>query len=157
MDTFLYNIEICGPSGCGKSAFMRKHCDGRWFKEPQHVPNAEIVFKTNRGVFVLNIQEGVMPDADARIVMFVSPFIKYLKEVEYYLDNCDTPKVICLNMCDKKANVYYYNMDLISLSCLNERYNCHVYQTSSKSSFNFEKPFLYLLKILSGHDDLIFT
>ena len=36
-------------------------------------------------------------------------------------------------------------------------HNCQYYDISAKSNFNYEKPFLYLARQLTGKDDLEFS
>lgn len=147
-----FTIDICGTPGCGKSSLMRRHLDGEFGSES--LKSCTLVFHTNKGVYYLNCNEGISDNPDGRIIMFnlCSDFDKEVKTMESVLCRNDKPSILCGNMIDRKDA---RNPD--SLKQIMTDYSVsYYYAISAKSFYNYEKPFLSLLKEITNQPDLNF-
>lgn len=154
-----FTIAIVGDSAVGKTTFLDRHQSGRYTK--QHNPTTFIArrnlgFYTTKGFVNLNMIEipattpfsylaRVFRDegVDAVIVMFdLTQKITY-KNALQYLKVCKAnfPVVFVGNKC-KQEKVVKTKTVLRSIG------NTKYYHVSSRSCYNFEKPFLYLIQTL---------
>lgn len=157
-----YVIAIIGADQSGKSTWVNRFTTGQFKSEWKHdkiQPVSKIPFKTNHGLFELICIEYLttdqIPDVDGIVLMFnvthshnnLDLLCTWRKNTEH---NCPTVLVgTAVDHPDRNIMPKYINnkSDIQDL-----RY----YDISSKSYYNYDKPFLYLLRQMSGHDDLIF-
>jgi len=96
------------------------------------------------------LRDGYYYGADGAIVMFDLRKIK--NNVNKWLTNIilDAPVAIVANKCDMcgKPDVSHISIN---------RQNCKLCIISTKTSFRYETPFLYLAQKLMNHDDLEFV
>ncbi|XP_049851581.1 GTP-binding nuclear protein Ran-like [Schistocerca gregaria] len=163
-----YKVLLVGDGGTGKTTFVRRHLSGNF--ERKYIPtigvNVEpILWHTTRGPVLLNIwdtagqekfgylREGYYINGNAAIIMFdVTSRTTYKNVPNWHRDInrvCanDIPIVLCGNKVDvKDRDVVPKNINY------HRKKNLTYFEISVKSNYNYEKPFIYLLRRLS-HDD----
>lgn len=172
MSILPYKILIVGDGGVGKTTYIKRFHEGKF--EQKYVPTmgvevTPIPVRTNRGNRILNIWDcagqekfggmgwGYYPGAHAAIIMFdVTSRLSYKAVKHWYKDiqkKCPgIPVVICGNKADckdrkvKPKDITYP-----------QEHNLQFYLISAKSNYNFEKPFLYLLRQLEDDEELRFV
>lgn len=156
-----YKIDICGPKGCGKSSFMLRHCTGDFLKECQNVSRVSLTFKSNEGdSYDLLVREHSHNDSDAMIIMFdICNFNDAIsKTIEKLFSQNDKPKILCATKRDlinfhikfKTHQQYVYN----TLEDIIKKNNSKFYIISSKTCYDYEKPFTFLLRQLTCNQEL---
>lgn len=165
-----FKIVVIGDAGVGKSTFINRHRTGEFTKSYIPTMGVEVTpipFYTNKGHVICNmwdcagqerfsgIKEGYYVGAQAAIIVFdLTSKITY-KDLIYHHQNlrhsCPTiPIVICGNKIDCKET--FPAEDIL----FPRKRNLQYYDISAKSNYNFEKPFLYLLRKLMGDEQLVF-
>ena len=161
-----------GDGGVGKTTFVKRHVTGEFDK--RYVPTIGVEvraldFETNYGRWILNcwdtagqekfggLREGYYIGGEAAIIMFdVTQRITYRNVPTWYRDLtrvCENiPIVLCGNKVDckeravKPKDIFFHRKRSIQY-----------YDISAKSNFNYEKPFLYLIRKLVGQADVAFV
>jgi len=167
MESKTFQIMLLGDAGVGKTTFLTRHKTGVFVKKYEPTVDTNIVpltFQTSKGKVTLNIWEVPgqdrfsdylqdMQNADACIVMFAVDSKLSYKNTEIWLDICKgLPTVLCGNKVDiQERQVHPKEIGIVSGGLP------QYYDVSAKSNYNFEKPFLYLLRQLFGDDGLVFT
>ncbi|KAJ6236325.1 gtp-binding nuclear protein ran [Anaeramoeba flamelloides] len=169
---YVFKIVIVGDGAVGKTTYVNRHLTGEFRKEYLATVGAEVhplVFYTNFGPVLLNIwdtagqevfgglRDGYYIGAHAAIVMFdVSSRETYKNVPVWYRDIvrvADTiPMVLVGNKCDIKDRKVRAKQ-----ITFHRRKNIPYYEISAKSNYNFEKPFLSLVRKLTGKPSLNFT
>lgn len=173
MDTF--KIISVGDSGVGKTTLLRCHLYGEFKKQYDATLGVEVhplTFHTNYGPIKFNIWDcagqekfggrldGYYTGAHGVIVMFDLTNRLSYKDVNNWIKSIDNklgysiPTVICGNKVDiedQKVSQEEISKDLTAMGPF------VYYNTSAKSNHNYEKPFLYLARQLTGHKDLNFV
>ncbi len=162
-----FKIVFLGDDEVGKTTFMNRHLTGIFTKEYTPTLGVEvnyIEFNTNYGMLRFNtwdtaenptLSSFYYVGADAAILFFDLTRKSTYKSLEKWNEKFKKavgpkPIVVCGNKCDlpnnKQARTITFHI----------KNNCKYYSISSQSNYNFEKPFLYLARVLTGHDDLVF-
>jgi GTP-binding nuclear protein Ran len=160
-------IIIVGDGGVGKTAFITRHRTGEFVKNYVATMGVEVSplsFHTSKGLVTLNIcdcagqekfsglQDGYIDRAEAAIIMFdVTSNISYKNVGDWYKKvdaKCPgIPIVLCGSKVDVKdrkvrpKDIRFHRIKKIQY-----------YDVSSKSNYNFEKPFLHIVRKLWGDD-----
>ena len=157
--TMSYSITIRGPSGCGKSAYMRRHATGQFTDQPYHLTSANLVFPTNYGpisIHCIEYTEGAGAEhADAKNAnaeIHMVDLTNHNLIIPHLVDE-GVPMVLCGNKVDK---IHIIPADVMYSKIHENNTNIMYYPISAKSNYNFEKPFLYLLRQLTGKQNLQF-
>lgn len=166
-----YKLVFVGDGGVGKTCFINRHRTGQFERRYIATLGVEIhplQFQTNIGSVTFNCWDLAGQEkfgsaknmyvfkADAAIIMFdVTSRISYKNVGAWYKfiqDNCgNIPIVLVGNKVDikdrkvKPKNILFHR-----------NINMHYYDISAKSNYNFEKPFLKLLKQLTNNNDCKF-
>jgi len=163
---------LVGDGGIGKTTLVRRHVTGEFLSK--YIPTLgvevmKLTFETNVGTVIFNVwdtagqekfgglRDGYYVHSDGAIVMFdVTSRITYTNVPRWFADlerSCGKlPVVLVGNKVDVKERalrahqITYHRTRGITY-----------YDVSAKSSFNFEKPFLYLARQLTGQPDLKFV
>lgn len=171
-----YKVILVGDVGVGKTSYLERFRSGHFLKQyiaTYGVEEYPLVFSTNYGLVRFTVVDvsgqekfgGVsdldrhFSDADAAIIMFdVNSRLSYKNLgcwngiIDEKLDSKSIPRVVCGNkveLGDRKVKVRSITWP--------RRKGYHYCEISTKSMHNFEKPFLYLVRQLSKHEDLIFA
>ena len=171
-----YKVLLVGKGGVGKTAFIERRLSGEFIAE--YKPNLGttitfLSFNTNYGPITLNIwdcagQTGLPDeyydiDGDGAIVMFDVTSSSSFQQIPYWLDKVrkflpEVPLVLCGNKVDlKDREVFASQIKTFTNSPEQDGNITYYYDISAKSNYQFDKPFLMLLRKMSEHDDLIFT
>mmetsp|Transcript_8369 Transcript_8369/g.9734 ORF Transcript_8369/g.9734 Transcript_8369/m.9734 type:complete len:225 (+) Transcript_8369:126-800(+) len=164
-----FKLVLCGDGGTGKTTFVTRHMTGHFEKayEPtMGVSVSALDFNTSFGPFRFwcwdtagqekfgGLRDGYYISAACAIIMFdVTARITYKNVPNWHRDLYrvvqDIPMVLCGNKVDAKTRAVKPKQVVF-----HRKKNLQYYEISAKSNYNFEKPFLYLARKLTGHDDL---
>lgn len=168
-----FKVVLVGDGGVGKTTYINRFKTGEF--EKKYVPTVGVevkplVFHTNQGKFTLNIwdtagvekygglRDGYYIGADACIFMFDitsrSSFVnifEWVKQVRRV--NQNLPSLLVGNKSDLSDRKVRYE----ELFKVKEYLHMLYYDVSALSNYNFEKPFLALLRVLSGNPSLQFV
>jgi len=158
-----FKLVLVGDGGVGKTTFVKRHLTGEFEKKyiaTQGVEVSSLVFFTNYGPIKFNIwdtagqeklgglREGYYIGADCAIIMFdVTSRITYKNVPKWYKDLtriCENvPMVLVGNKVDAKDRKVKARQ-----ITFHRKRNLQYYDVSAKSNYQFEKPFLFLMKRL---------
>lgn len=172
-----YKVVLVGSGGVGKTTFVERHTVGSFRKQYQATPVVEVkslTFSTNHGLLKFYIWDIAGQSkytdhsvyytaADGAIVMFSTDSRPSYREVPVWFQDVrktcgNIPTVICGNKIDLpnpvvKPETITVHRRLAEMSSNPVMY----YSISAKSNHNYEKPFLWLARQLTGYDDLRFV
>lgn len=167
-----FKIVVVGEGGVGKTTFIKRHRTGEFEKKYITTMGVEVnplSFNTSLGQVVFNTWDcawqdkfsglgtGYYKGAHAAIIMFdVTSRISY-KSVPFWYNSVrtvcpDIPIVLCGNKVDCKDRVVKP-----SEIQFHRKNQIQYYDISSKSNYNFEKPFLYIARKLTDCSSLEFV
>lgn len=165
MNTF--KITLLGDGGVGKTTLVKRHLTGEFEKKYVATLGVEVHplrFNTNYGTKVLNIwdcagqekfgglRDGYYIHSKGLIVMFEltsrTSFEHVEKWINLYKKVAGGPIVLCGTKCDLENKEVTNEM----ITTFINKYGIVYYEISSKSNYNFDKPFLELLKSLCSRD-----
>eukprot|EP00746_Dinoflagellata_sp_MGD_P160299 gnl/MRDRNA2_/MRDRNA2_86968_c0_seq1.p1 gnl/MRDRNA2_/MRDRNA2_86968_c0~~gnl/MRDRNA2_/MRDRNA2_86968_c0_seq1.p1 ORF type:complete len:220 (+),score=13.24 gnl/MRDRNA2_/MRDRNA2_86968_c0_seq1:22-660(+) len=167
-----FKLVLIGDGGTGKTTFVKRHLTGEFEKKYEPTIGVEVHpldFMTSRGQIRFHcwdtagqekfggLRDGYYIHGQCAIIMFdVTSRITYKNVPTWYRDLirvCDgIPIVLCGNKVDVK-NRQIKPRQVTFHRKKNLQYN----EISAKSNYNFEKPFLYLARKLTGDDKLVFV
>jgi len=167
-----FKLILVGDGGVGKTTFVKRHRTGEFEKKYVATMGVEVnplPFYTNLGQVVFNcwdtagqekfggLRDGYYIGGQAAIIMFdVTARVTYKsvpiwhKDLQRVCENI--PIVLCGNKVDckdrkvKPKDITYHR-----------KKNLQYYDISAKSNYNFEKPFLYLIRKLAGNPECQFV
>lgn len=165
MDSAKIKVVIVGDARVGKTTFVNRHRTGD-FKEKyvatMGVEVSHLTFMTTNGQAILDIWDCSGNDKigsceyhtgfQAAIIMFdVTSKISYAN-VSIWYDKLvsklpNIPIVLCGNKCDVKERTVRPK-DI----SFHRQKGLQYYDISAKSNYNFEKPFIYILRKICGSD-----
>lgn len=147
-----FSCIIVGNKQTGKSTFLRRWLDGNYVSN--YTPTTELiqydlVFHTTRGKVTLKIQDGGYCKAPDCALIFqdltskdnnIPVYVNWLKA-----NFGKIPTIVCGNKCDiigtqKPGKLYADSAKEAGLL---------YFSISAKSNYNFEKPFIYLIRLLT--------
>jgi GTP-binding nuclear protein Ran len=173
----VFKVVLKGNGGVGKTTFLKRHLTGEF--ERKYVATlgevSTLEFATSRGLIRLavwdtrrllnpNLQH-CCHDADAALIMFdVTSRITYkntpglVRELRRVTG--DKPIVLCGNKvditetggasgCRRKVQAKHITV--------HRKHNLQYYDLSVKSGYQIEKPFLWLMRLLTGDPDLCYA
>jgi len=170
---YKFKIVLMGNAKVGKTTFLQRHTSGEFNRK--YIPTVgvdmdELEFQTNYGTlhFIIcdvsgqdkfsGIIEGYYLGIDAAILMFsltdrdsYKSLPRWNRDIDRVSTDKMIPKVVCGNKVDeedRKVKIRHITWP--------QRKNFPYFDISAKSTHNFEKPFLYLARQLTGHPDLRF-
>lgn len=156
-----FQIAVLGPKGVGKRTFLHRFLTGEFSRQADILPsNFKIDLRTNYGDFSLNcfVSEEKIAEKTQGCLIFCSRLDSESCKQAFRLsdENENFPRILCGTRCDAYLphEVRLHTNKLARK--LGRRKDIQWYDISAKSNYNFEKPFLSLLRKLTNHDDLIF-
>ena len=150
---------ILGSPNCGKTTFLRRHIDGHFSNQP--LPTNKIVFNTTEGQYEFRMCESDFPreaQQDAYIVMFDAADVQSfmfartcISQIRQHF-GMQVPIVFCRIQIDKRfKDIRGLVNAMQSFSLVTE---CTMFDVSAKSNYNFEKPFLAIMRMISNNPTL---
>jgi GTP-binding nuclear protein Ran len=165
-----FKIILVGDGGVGKTALIRRHQTGEFREDYIATMGVEVhplEFKTSEGSVTLNIwdcagkeefrglEKGYYTGADGAILMFDVEEPDTYGHIPYWYKNVkemarNAPMVLCGNKVDsrnrrvKPSGIKFH-----------KRYAMQYYDISARSNYNFEKPFLFLIREMMNKPDLV--
>lgn len=160
-----FKLVILGDHGVGKTAFLKRHSQGFFLRDYQQSSEPELTnlnFSTSKGKLTANCwdinvgaNDGYFLNTKAVILMFDLTDRRSFEKLEMLYKKviafCEkhTPIVLVGNKCDENHVVTKEEiLNFVS------KHNLHYCAVSVKTCYDFEKPFLYLMKKISGYSDL---
>lgn len=160
-----FKLILVGDGGTGKTTFVKRHRTGEFEKKYVATMGVEVhplPFYTNLGQVIFNcwdtagqekfggLRDGYYISGQAAIIMFdVTDRVTYKSVPHWHKDLvrvCENiPIVLCGNKTDckdrkvKPKDIHFHR-----------KKNLQYYDISAKSNYNFEKPFLYIARKLTG-------
>jgi len=167
-----FKLILVGDGGVGKTTFVKRHKTGEFEKKyiaTMGVEVSPLPFSTNLGIVVFNcwdtagqekfggLRDGYYIGGQAAIIMFdVTARVTYKSVPHWHKDLvrvCENiPIVLCGNKVDckdrkvKPKDIFFHR-----------KKNLQYYDISAKSNYNFEKPFLYIIRKLTGDNNASFV
>lgn len=168
MEPTQIKVIIVGDGGVGKTTFVNRHRTGEFTKNynaTMGVDVSSLHFATSKGSVDMNIwdcagqekfsglERGYFVDAQAAIIMFdVTSKISYKNVRSWYKKVTDCcRKNIPIVLCGNKVDVKDRKVRARDIIFQGVQY----YDISAKSNYNFEKPFLHIIRQIIG--DTYFT
>ncbi|EGD75423.1 hypothetical protein PTSG_06499 [Salpingoeca rosetta] len=167
-----FKLVLVGDGGTGKTTFVKRHITGEFEKKYVATLGVDVhplMFNTNHGPICFDVwdtagqekfgglRDGYYINGNCAIIMFdVTARITYSNVPTWHRDLvrvCDNiPMVLCGNKVDlsKERRVKPKQITF------HRKKNLQYYDISAKSNYNYEKPFLWLARRLSGQPDLEF-
>jgi len=171
-DTPKFKLILVGDGGVGKTTFVKRHKTGEFEKKYVATMGVEVHpldFHTNFGPVIFNcwdtagqekfggLRDGYYIGGQAAIIMFdVTARVTYKSVPHWHKDLirvCEgIPIVLVGNKVDvkdrkvKPNHIYFHR-----------KKNLQYYDISAKSNYNFEKPFLYIARKLTGDPNVEFV
>jgi GTP-binding nuclear protein Ran len=166
-----YKLILAGDSIIGKSTFIKRHATGEFTYNYMPTIGVEVTpikFLTNNETICFNvwdvsgnpiyqgIADGYYIQADCAVIMFDVLCETSYKNIKSYYQKIreicgNIPIVFCGNKVDKVDRVVKPKQIKFP-----REVKCNYYDISAKSNYNFEKPFLYLARILKDKTNLNF-
>ena len=160
---------LVGDGGVGKTTFVKRHITGEFEKQYIATVGVEVhpmSFSTTRGMITMNVwdtagqeklcglRDGYYIQANCAIIMFdVCSRITYQNVAKWFRDImrvCDNiPVVLVGNKVDAKDRKVKAKQ-----ITFHRKKGIQYYDVSAKSNYHFEKPFLWLLRRLTGDANL---
>jgi GTP-binding nuclear protein Ran len=164
-----FKLILVGDGGVGKTTFVKRHLTGEFEKKYYATLGVEVhpmPWATSRGKIVLDVwdtagqeklgglRDGYYINGNCGIVMFdICSRITYQNVPKWYKDLvrvCENiPIVLVGNKCDVKDR----KVKAKEIT-FHRKKNLQYYDISAKSNYQFEKPFIYLLRKLTGDNNL---
>ncbi|CAD8204270.1 unnamed protein product [Paramecium octaurelia] len=164
-----FKLVVVGDGAVGKTTFVKRHLTGEFEKKylaTQGVEVSQVIFYTTHGPIRLviwdtagqeklgGLREGYYIGANCAIIMFdVTSRISYKNVPKWHKDLtriCENiPIVLVGNKVDSKDRKVKARQ-----ITFHRKVNIQYYDVSAKSNYQYEKPFLYLLRRLANDANL---
>lgn len=162
-----------GDGGVGKTTFVKRHLTGEFEKKYVATMGCEVHplgFYTNRGPITFNVwdtagqekfgglRDGYYLEGQCAILMFdLTSRITYKNIPNWHRDLTRIcTDAIPIVLTGNKVEVKDRKVKAKQIT-FHRKKNLQYYDISAKSNYNFEKPFLYLARKLSGDNQLRFV
>lgn len=167
-----FKLVLVGDGGTGKTTFVKRHLSGEFEKKYIATVGVEVhplVFNTNYGPICFNVwdtagqerfgglRDGYYVQGQCGIIMFdVTSRITYKNVPNWHRDLTRVCENIPIVLCGNKVDIKERKVKAKSIT-FHRKKNLQYYDISAKSNYNFERPFVYLARKLSGNHDLELT
>jgi GTP-binding nuclear protein Ran len=172
MNTTSFKLVLVGDGGVGKTTFVKRHLTGEFEKKYIATLGVEvhpIQFTTNRGPITFNVwdtagqekfgglRDGYYIQGQCAIIMFdVTSRVTYKNVPVWHKDLVRVCENIPIVLCGNKVDIKDRKVKAKAIT-FHRKKNLQYYDLSAKSNYNFEKPFLWLARKLSGDVNLDFA
>jgi len=167
-----FKLILVGDGGVGKTTFVKRHLTGEFEKKYVATLGVEVhplVFTTNRGPIKFNVwdtagqekfgglRDGYYIQGQCAIIMFdVTSRITYKNVPNWHRDLTRVCENIPIVLTGNKVEIKDRKVKAKQIT-FHRKKNLQYYDISAKSNYNFEKPFLWLARKLSGDNQLQFV
>jgi GTP-binding nuclear protein Ran len=167
-----FKLVLVGDGGVGKTTFVKRHLTGEFEKKYNATVGVEVhplQFQTNRGLIIYNVwdtagqekfgglRDGYYIGGQCAVIMFdVTSRITYKNVPNWHKDLIRVCENIPIVLCGNKVDVKDRKVKAKAIT-FHRKNNMQYYDISARSNYNFEKPFLWLARKLSGDANLEFT
>eukprot|EP00761_Pharyngomonas_kirbyi_P011382 gb/GECH01011407.1/.p1 GENE.gb/GECH01011407.1/~~gb/GECH01011407.1/.p1 ORF type:complete len:218 (+),score=47.05 gb/GECH01011407.1/:1-654(+) len=171
-DAAQFKLLLVGDGGVGKTTFVKRHKTGEFEKKYIATIGVEVSsldFYTSMGPVVFNVwdtagqekfgglRDGYYINGQAAIIMFdVTSRPTYKNVPVWHKDIVRVCENIPVVLCGNKVDVQDRKVKPKQIT-YHRKKNLQYYDISAKSNYNYEKPFLFLLKKLTNNNDLHFV
>lgn len=154
-----FNLVIVGDKGVGKTCLIKRHTTGHFVEEYTQTHNTTcntLSFNNGDKCASFNVYEGGHPDkVDGAIIMFdvcnKESFDNVINHHKWLMETFNNPTLPII-LCGNKVDLFGKRISKYAISkFINETHkhlNFTFFYTSSKSNYNYEKPFMILLNKL---------
>ncbi|KAJ2771478.1 GTP-binding nuclear protein gsp1/Ran [Coemansia nantahalensis] len=167
-----FKLVLVGDGGTGKTTFVKRHLSGEFEKKYIATIGVEVhplTFTTTKGKLVFNtwdtagqekfggLRDGYYIQGKCAIIMFdVTSRITYKNVPNWHRDLVRVCENIPIVLCGNKVDIKERKVKAKTIT-FHRKKNLQYYDISAKSNYNFEKPFLWLARKLTGEPDLDFV
>jgi len=167
-----FKLILVGDGGVGKTTFVTRHKTGEFEKKyiaTMGVEVRQLPFFTNLGPIVFNcwdtagqekfggLRDGYYIGGQAAIIMFdVTARITYKSVPHWYKDLVRVCNIIPMVLCGNKVDCKDRRVKPKDIF-FHRKKNLQYFDISAKSNYNYEKPFLYIARKLTGNGECVFT
>ncbi|KAJ2613503.1 small GTPase rana [Coemansia reversa NRRL 1564] len=167
-----FKLVLVGDGGTGKTTFVKRHLSGEFEKKYIATIGVEVhplLFTTNKGKIVFNtwdtagqekfggLRDGYYIQGQCAIIMFdVTSRITYKNVPNWHRDLVRVCENVPIVLCGNKVDIKERKVKAKTIT-FHRKKNLQYYDISAKSNYNFEKPFLWLARKLTGEPDLEFV
>ena len=160
---------VIGDGGVGKTTFIKRHLTGEFEKKYDPTKGAQVhpmPWFTNRGRIDLDVwdtagqerfgglRDGYYIGGHAGILMFdVCSRITYQNTPKWYKDLTRVCENIPIVLCGNKVDVKDRKVKAKQIT-FHRKKGLHYYDLSAKSNYQFEKPFVAILRKLTADPTL---
>jgi len=160
-----FKLVLVGDGGVGKTTFVKRHRTGEFEKKyiaTMGVEVSPLPFFTNLGPVVFNIwdtagqekfgglRDGYYIGGQAAIIMFdVTARVTYKNVPHWHKDLVRVCENIPIVLVGNKIDCKDRKVKPKDIT-FHRKKNLQYYDISAKSNYNFEKPFLYIVRKLTG-------
>ena len=164
-----FKLVLCGDGGTGKTTFVKRHITGEFVKKYIATLGVEVhpmVFCTSHGKIRFQVwdtagqeklsalRDGYYIGAHCGIIMFdVCSRVTYKNVTKWYKELTRVCEGIPIVLVGNKVDVADRKVKAKQI-LFPRKYGIQYYDISAKSNYQFEKPFLWLLKKLIGEPNL---
>ena len=164
-----FKLVLCGDGGTGKTTFVKRHITGEFEKKYIATLGVEVHpmdFYTTRGKIRFQVwdtagqeklsalRDGYYIGAHCGIIMFdVCSRVTYKNVTKWYKELTRVCEGIPIVLVGNKVDVADRKVKAKQI-LFPRKYGIQYYDISAKSNYQFEKPFLWLLKKLIGEPNL---
>jgi len=167
-----FKLVLVGDGGTGKTTFVKRHLTGEFEKKYIATLGVEVhplKFSTNLGDIVFDVwdtagqekfgglRDGYYINGQCGIIMFdVTSRITYKNVPNWHRDLVRVCENIPIVLTGNKVDVKERKVKAKAIT-FHRKKNLQYYDISAKSNYNFEKPFLWLARKLTGNPSLDFV
>lgn len=167
-----FKLILVGDGGVGKTTFVKRHMTGEFEKKYVATLGVEVhplKFSTNLGEIIFNVwdtagqekfgglRDGYYIQGMCAIIMFdVTSRITYRSVPNWHRDLTRVCENIPIVLCGNKVDIKDRKVKAKAIT-FHRKKNLQYFELSAKANYNFEKPFLWLAKKLSGDNNLMFV
>merc|ERR1712228_449921 len=167
-----FKLVLCGDGGVGKTTLVKRHLTGEF--EKIYIPTLGVEvhplkFTTNCGPLSFNVwdtagqekfgglRDGYYIQGQCAIIMFdVTSRITYKNVPNWHRDLTRVCENIPIVLTGNTVEIKDRKVKAKQIT-FHRKKNLQYYDISAKSNYNFEKPFLWLARKLSGDNALHFV
>ena len=166
-----FKLVLIGDGGVGKTTFVKRHLTGEYEKRYIATVGVDVHplrFSTSRGNVTFNVwdtagqeklsglRDGYYIGGQCGIIMFdVTSRITYKNVPRWHRDIIRVCENIPIVLIGNKVDVKDRKVKAKQIT-YHRRHNLQYFDVSAKSNYQFEKPFLWLARRLSGDPVLAF-